>query len=280
MVCVDGFILTHAFEKINLPSQAQVDAFLPQFEPVQLLDVADPVTIGALVGPDAYAEVRYLLHHKHLRATELIQQVAAAFRASFGRASGGLLTPYRAADAETLVVALGSVNGTIQVVVDTLRSEGLRIGSIKLTSYRPFPLAGLRGAAQHASRVVVIEKHLSPGMGGALASDVRTALRGMSIPVDTVIAGLGGRAILTEPLTRALRAAARGALDEPHFLDLDWSVVDAELRRAEGVRRSGPAAEHVRDLVRRRAEATAITPRPAPATTAGAAELQIAGGRP
>jgi len=112
MVCVDGFILTHAYEKVDVPTQAQVDAFLPPFEPVQMLDVNDPVSIGAMVGPEAYTEVRYLLHHKHLRAVGLIDQIAIDFAAAFGRPNGGLLTPYRIDDAETVIVALGSVNGT------------------------------------------------------------------------------------------------------------------------------------------------------------------------
>src|SRR5579864_1037798 len=68
MVCVDGFILTHAYEKVDVPTQEQVDAFLPAYEPVQVLDPKDPVSIGAMVGPEAYTEVRYLLHHKHLEA--------------------------------------------------------------------------------------------------------------------------------------------------------------------------------------------------------------------
>src|SRR5512135_925974 len=71
MVCVDGFILTHAYDRIDLPSQHQVDAWLPRFEPRQVLDPAEPVTIGAMVGPEAFTEVRYLSHHKQLRALRL-----------------------------------------------------------------------------------------------------------------------------------------------------------------------------------------------------------------
>jgi hypothetical protein len=82
MVCVDGFILTHAYEKIDLPTQEQVDAFVPPFEPVQMLDVKDPVSIGAMVGPEAHTEVRYLLHHKHLRAIDKIRSISTDFRAS------------------------------------------------------------------------------------------------------------------------------------------------------------------------------------------------------
>src|SRR5450432_2898572 len=102
MVCVDGFILTHAYERVDMPTQEQVDAFLPRYQPRQILDPADPVSIGALVGPEAFTEVRYLQHHKQLRALRLIPQLAAAFNREIGRKSGGLIRGYRTADAETI----------------------------------------------------------------------------------------------------------------------------------------------------------------------------------
>jgi pyruvate ferredoxin oxidoreductase alpha subunit len=259
MVCVDGFILTHAYEKVDLPTQEQVDAFLPPYEPVQVLDVADPVSIGALVGPEAYMEVRYLLHHKHLRAIPLIQQTAADFKDAFGRESGGLLTPYRCADAETIVIALGSVNGTIQDAVDDMRAAGCRIGSVKVTSFRPFPLEALREMVRHARRVAVVEKYLAPGLGGILASNVRMAMRGMSAPVETIIAGLGGRAILKDSLVRAFERVTHDAIEDPHFLDLDWHAIRAELKRAASIRRSGPTAEHVRHAIRERASSSSTS---------------------
>src|SRR5450432_4054445 len=106
MVCVDGFILTHAYDRVDIPDQQQVDSYLPPFEPVQMLDCSDPVSIGAMVGPEAFFEVRYLQHHKQQRALELIPQLAAEFKAQFGRDSGGLIRTYRCEDAETVVVAL------------------------------------------------------------------------------------------------------------------------------------------------------------------------------
>ncbi|MEK7245048.1 MAG: pyruvate ferredoxin oxidoreductase, partial [Pseudomonadota bacterium] len=117
MVCMDGFILTHAYERLDVPSQEAVDAFLPPYEPVQVLDPAAPYSIGAMVGPDAFPEVRYLANDKQLQALRLIPEIAGAFRAAFGRASGGLLHRYRTEGADTIVVALGSVNGTIAEVV-------------------------------------------------------------------------------------------------------------------------------------------------------------------
>src|SRR4249920_2780068 len=166
MVCMDGFILTHAYERVDIPTQEQVDAFLPPYEPRQILDPADPVSIGAMVGPEAFMEVRYLAHAKQRQALGLIPQLAAAFNKEFGRNSGGLIRCYRTEDAETIVVALGSLNGTVQEVVDEMRARGSRIGSVSICSFRPFPLSASREALKGAKRVVVLEKCLAVGLGG------------------------------------------------------------------------------------------------------------------
>ena len=243
MVCMDGFILTHAYERVDVPSQAEVDAFLPPFEPRQVLDPAEPVTIGAMVGPEAFTEVRYLAHHKQMRALERIPALAAEFERRFGRASGGLIRPYRTEGAETIVVALGSVNGTIQEVVDEMREAGVAIGSVAITSFRPFPLAALREALMHAKRVVVLEKCLAVGLGGIVSDGVRKALSGIQLNGYTVVAGLGGRAITRASLKRLFEEAGRDALEAVTFLDLNTDLVAHELDREAGTRRSGPTAE-------------------------------------
>lgn len=253
MVCVDGFVLTHSVEPLDVPSQDAIDRFLPPYQPVQVLDTRDPVSIGAMVGPDAFTEVRYLAHHKQLRALARIPELAAELAALLGRPSGALLHPYGLAGAETVVVAMGSVTGTIEVAIDELRATGLAIGAVALCAFRPFPLAALAEALADARRVVVIERNLTPGLGGALASNVRMALRGQPIPVHTVIAGLGGRPITRAGLRPLLEAAARDALDDLVFLDLDNAAIDRELARWGERRRSGPSAENLlRDIRSRR----------------------------
>ncbi len=245
MVCMDGFILTHAFERIDVPTQAQVDEFLPPFEPVQQLDPEDPYSIGAMVGPEAFSEVRYLAHQKQMEALDCIPPIAAEFSKVFGRESGGLVRPYRIEDAETVVVALGSVNGTIKDVVDQERAAGAKIGSISICSFRPFPLEALCDLLEGAKRVVCVEKSLAPGLGGMLASNLRMALRGHPMPVYTVIAGLGGRVITRKSLAEVFGRAACDNLDDVTFLDLNWEVVHRQLARAREIRRSGPIAENL-----------------------------------
>lgn len=245
MVCMDGFILTHAYEAVDMPAQADVDAFLPPFSPRQVLDPSEPVSMGAMVGPEAFMEVRYLAHHKQMRALELIPQIGRDFAARFGRDSGGLLRAYRCEDAETIVVALGSVNGTLQEAVDVMRSRGERVGSVTLVAFRPFPLEALRAVLQGAKRVVVLEKSLAPGLGGVVSDGVRKSLAGIVLKGTTVIAGLGGRAITRASLVTMLDRALRDELEAVHFLDLNHAVVEHELAREAQEQRSGPTAEAV-----------------------------------
>jgi pyruvate ferredoxin oxidoreductase alpha subunit len=249
MVCMDGFILTHAYERVVLPSQDEVDAFLPLFEPRQMLDPDEPVTIGAMVGPEAFTEVRYLAHYKQMQALDLIPEIAAGFEQSFGRASGGLLHHYRTHDAETIVVALGSVLGTLQDAVDELRDSGLRVGCLGIRTFRPWPADEVRRALAHADHVVVLEKALSIGLGGIVSQNVASALHGTPTAVRTVIAGLGGRPITKVSLRRVIIDAIADELQHLTFLDLDRGLVDAELERMLADRRSGPHAENMlRDL--------------------------------
>ncbi|GJL70777.1 MAG: 2-ketoisovalerate ferredoxin oxidoreductase subunit alpha [Nitrospirales bacterium] len=245
MVCMDGYILTHAYEVVDLPTQEQVDAYLPAFEPVQVLDPQDPVSIGAMVGPEAFTEVRYLAHHKHLRALEAIPRLSQTFRDIFQRQSGGLLKTYHTDEAETILLALGSVNGTIKDAVDDLRKEGWPVGSIALCAFRPFPSHALRHVVKEAKRIIVIEKDLAVGKGGIVSSDVKMALQGLPIIVDTVIAGLGGRPIPKASVIDTVKQACLDGLEEPHFLDLNWGAINGELTRQQAQRRSGPTAENI-----------------------------------
>ena len=229
MVCVDGFILTHAYERVDLPEQDKVTAFVGPFKPAYELDPEHPATAGALVGPEAFTEVRYLAHHRALEALKLVPQVADSFAMEFGRTSGGYFHAYDVEGADTVVVAMGSVIGTGRDVVEDLRGTGRSIGIMAITCYRPFPFAQVRAALEHASHVIVIDRSIMAGMGGPLAADVRLALENKMIPVHTIIAGLGGRPITKASLRKIFERAAIGELPEITFLDLNWDMVKNEL---------------------------------------------------
>jgi pyruvate ferredoxin oxidoreductase alpha subunit len=245
MVCMDGFILTHAVEGIDVPEQRDIDAFLPAYEPRQVLDPAHPISIGAMVGPEAFTEVRYLSHLRQLDALELIPALASQFASAFGRDSGGLIHSYRTLDAATIVVAMGSVLGTIKDAVDRRCEMGDRVGVVGITTFRPFPFDEVRRALSNAQQVIVVEKAFSVGYGGVLSTDVATATHDTNISLRTVVAGLGGRAITQDSLEAMLDDAAHDRLSPVTFLDLDLEIVELERDRISAQRRSGPSAENV-----------------------------------
>jgi len=231
MVCMDGFILTHASEQVDIPEQEQVDAFLPPYSPRQVLDPDAPISIGAMVGPEAFTEVRYMAHAKTLLALEKIPQVAKDFEQVFHRTSGGLVRPYFCDGAETVIIALGSVLGTIKDVVDELRQDGASIGVLGIITFRPFPFQAVKSALKNAKRIVVIEKAFSVGIGGIVAENIRTSIADQATPVYTVIAGLGGRPITKTSLDGLFHQAFSDSLEPITFLDLDQDLVNREIMR-------------------------------------------------
>jgi pyruvate ferredoxin oxidoreductase alpha subunit len=231
MVCMDGFILTHASERVDIPEQEQVDAYLPPFVPRQILDPKNPVSIGAMVGPEAFTEVRYLIHARTLHALDVIPKAAEEFEKVFHRDSGGLVRPYFCEDAETVIVALGSVLGTIKDVVDEERSQGKSIGVLGITTFRPFPFEAVRKAIPKAKRIIVIEKAFQIGIGGIVSENVKGAISDLDIACYSVIAGLGGRPITKTSLHELFEEGLADKLEPLTFLDLEREVVARETIR-------------------------------------------------
>ena len=236
MVCMDGFILTHAYEQVDIPTAEEVAGFLPPFVPRQQLDPADPVSIGAMVGPESFMEVKYLAHQRMIDSERVVKRVAEEFEAHFGRKTGGLLRTYRAEGAETVVLALGSIIGTLKDVIDELQLDGHSIGVLGLTSFRPFPYDALAAALKDAKRVIILEKAFSTGTGGIVTLDVARAIEGMDIKDFTVIAGLGGRPITIASLSNYLMNAMNENIDRTTFLDLEVDTVEIEINKERAMR--------------------------------------------
>jgi pyruvate ferredoxin oxidoreductase alpha subunit len=236
MVCMDGFILTHAYEQVDIPTAEEVAGFLPPFVPRQHLDPAEPVSIGAMVGPESFMEVKYLAHQRMIDSERVVKRVAEEFEAHFGRKTGGLLRTYRSEGAETVVLALGSIIGTLKDVIDELQLDGHKIGVLGLTSFRPFPYDALAAALKDAKRVIILEKAFSTGTGGIVTLDVARALEGMDIKDFTVIAGLGGRPITIASLRNYLLNAMNENIDRTTFLDLEVDTVEIEVNKERALR--------------------------------------------
>lgn len=198
MVNMDGFILTHGMEIVDMPSEEDAAKFLPPYQTTYKLDVDNPATMGYLADPECYMEIRYMVQKTHEELLRIIPEVAADFKKAFGHASGGLVEGYRLEDAETVFVAMGSVCGTIRDVIDDLRSEGKKAGLLKLITYRPFPSEAIVGALKKAKEVAVIDKSISLGAAGPLSMDVKSALAlsGSGVrKISGFVLGLGGRDI-------------------------------------------------------------------------------------
>ncbi|HFD15675.1 MAG TPA: pyruvate ferredoxin oxidoreductase [Rhodospirillales bacterium] len=208
MVCVDGFILTHLFEPVDLPDQEQIDMFLPPYRFSRTLDSGRPLTLGTLVGPEHYTEVRAQLHGDLEAAAEVILKADADWADLVGRRAGGLIKRDGPHTARIGVLTLGSVYGTLQEAARELVPDTpLRL--MALRCFRPFPVAALREAVEGLTDLVVLERAIGPGAGGILANEVRAALAGLpdAPRVHGAVAGLGGRDIPLEILPRLLALA-------------------------------------------------------------------------
>ena len=212
MVNLDGFLLTHVFEPTEIPDQALTDKFLGSYEAVLKLDVDDPATFGAFCEPDKCMEGRWMVHDACLRSLEVIEEASKAFAKAFGRDSGGLLEKYKSDDAETILVAKGSIAGTIKDVVDQVRGEGKKVGLVRLKTYRPFPREAVLAALKGAKQIAVIEKGGSFGAGGIMTPEVKEVLydAGLRIPVSGFCVQLAGREVPADGIHEIIERVAKG----------------------------------------------------------------------
>jgi pyruvate ferredoxin oxidoreductase alpha subunit len=230
MVNFDGFILTHAFEPIDLIEQKDADEFLPPYKPVQYLTTKNPLTFGVLADPDWYMETRYRLEQALNDSLPVIQQVADEFKEKFGRYSGGLLEKYRLEDADTAVVSMGSVVGTIKDVVDELRKEGQKIGVLKIRTFRPFPKKAIYDALKDIKNVVVMEKDISLGFGGMLANELKTVFykQPRQPNISGFVVGLGGRDVPQQSIRRTIEKGISEVTDIG-WVDLRKDIIGGKL---------------------------------------------------
>ena len=226
MVCMDGFILTHSYEPVELINQEDADRFLPSYQPDDYLTPETPVTMGAMVGPEAYMETRYLMQEAMTNSSKVIEDVANEFNNQFGRYYGGLIDTYKMEDAETVVVALGSVLGTIKDAVDSLREKGEKVGVLKVRSFRPFPKDEICEALKGAKKVHVIEKAVSIGLGGIVSNEIKAGFCGKSTVPDIIgnICGLGGRDITVETIIEIVHSSGDSSSDQ--FIDLKKELLE------------------------------------------------------
>jgi len=209
MVCMDGFILTHGMETVDLPEQEKVNKFLPGYKPLYKLDPAEPISMGLLADPDYYMETRFAIQETLKESIGYLSAISQEFNAVFGRDYKDLLVEeYQTKDAEKVIVAMGSVCGTIKEVVDEQRAKGKKTGLLRIITYRPFPYARVYAALKDVPKVAVLDKAVSLGAYAPIAVEIKAAFYGRKKGpkvVSSFVAGLGGRDITLESIHEVFR---------------------------------------------------------------------------
>ena len=214
MVNYEGYIQSHTQEEVAMPDQAGVDEFLP-FTRVAALDVNNPQGLNTVTSPEFYMDYKFHQNAAMQQAATVIDEVAAAYGNAFGRDWHGLAEGYCMEDAEHALVTMGSAASDARVVVDELRAQGKKVGLIKVRSFRPFPADKLRALLKNVHLVTVLDKNIVFGSGGALGTELKSALYGQSsIIVKSYIVGLGGRDFGTREIHKILEESENNATQE------------------------------------------------------------------
>ena len=203
IVCLDGYVLTHTIEPVEIPEKEDVRSFLPPYSPPFILDPATPMTLGPLGDPSVYMEFRIAQQKAMEKAYETIRKVNREFEKKFGR-KYGLIEKYNMEDAEIAIVTLGSVAGTIKEFID---STNEKIGLVKIWCYRPFPREELIQTLRDVNTVAVVEKDVSIGLGeGAIFSELKGIFYSEEVRPKIIgaIVGLGGRDVANQHISRII----------------------------------------------------------------------------
>jgi pyruvate ferredoxin oxidoreductase alpha subunit len=203
MVNYEGYIQSHTLEEVEIPNQQKTDQFLPLTR-VRTLDVENPQAVNTVASPDFYMDYKFRQNEAMEQALTVINSVSADYAKDFGRDWSGLIDTYQMEDAEHALVAMGSMISDARLVVDELRSQGQKVGLVKIRAWRPFPGSALREALAKVQLITVCDKNIVFGLGGALGTEVKSALFGQTVRVNSYILGLGGRDVTTEEIKNVL----------------------------------------------------------------------------
>lgn len=202
MANLDGFVLTHTYEVVDVPTQEQADEFLPPYETDNKMDLQNPRNLAFSAGPATNTAFKYKEHNGLLNAKKIISEAETRFNEIFGRQYTGLIEKYKSDDADYIIITLGSISGLVKQTVDELREQGEKVGLVRIRYMRPFPNEEISQAVQNAKAAAVLEKDISFGNEGTVYTNVNSALKkfGVEVPVSNYIGGLGGRNISEEEI--------------------------------------------------------------------------------
>ena len=197
MANLDGFVLTHTYEVVDVPTSEQADEFLPPFETENKMSLSEPKNLGFSAGPDTNTFFKYKEHTGLLNVKGVVTEAESRFESIFGRHYSGLTESYKTDDADYILITLGSISGLVRETVDKLREQGEKVGLLRIRYMRPFPNEEIAESVKNAKSVAVLEKDISFGNEGTVYTNVNSALQksGISIPTSDYIGGLGGKNI-------------------------------------------------------------------------------------
>lgn len=223
MLSYDAFFLSHTSEIVDVPEIAEVDAFLPPYQPEFRIDFDDPRMFGGMFGPEHSYEQRYVLHRDSLSALGKYSEVCDEFHRLFGRQYEAA-EAYRTEDAEVIVVTAGTITSVARLAVDRMREAGKKVGLMKIRLFRPVPEDRWRQILCRVPKVVVMDRNLTAGLGGVFASEIRSALySAKNRPlVYPVVAGLGGRDVTPGDIEGIVNHCLKQ--DQPEDVPLFWGL--------------------------------------------------------
>lgn len=202
MANLDGFVLTHTYEVVDVPTAEQADEFLPPYETENKMDLDTPRNLAFTGGPAVNYIFKYKEHRGMMNAKAVIKEAEERFEKVFGRHYTGLVEEYKTEDAERIIVTLGSITGLVKQIVDAKREQGEKVGVLKIRYMRPFPKDEVVNALKNAKAVAVLEKDISFGSEGTVYTNVNSALLAgeVQIPTQNYVGGLGGKNISEEEI--------------------------------------------------------------------------------
>lgn len=209
-VNMDGFILSHMIEPIYMPDKSEVDAYLPSLKPGLRLDPQKPVTFGPVGMPDVYTEAKVAQDAAFRNSKAVILEAWKEFGDKFGRYYKPVET-YKAEDAETIIVTMGSLSETAMSAVDHLRDAGQKVGLARIRLWRPFPTEEFFDVVKGAKNLVVLDRAMNfAGNTGPVCTEIKSILfdRGHSANVFNFMAGLGGRDVTVQNFEEMVQKAA------------------------------------------------------------------------
>ncbi len=227
MICMDAFLLSHTFAPVKILTPEETDSFLPPYKPLWKLDPENPFSVGGITTAEHYYEFSEMMDQAHRNAGEIFDEISREYEKVSGLLQTGKIEKYRVEDAESVILALGTMAEETRVAVDRLRAEGEKVGLVKVKMFRPFPNKEIREALENKSLVVVMDRSVSYGHEGPLSIEVKSTLYPSENrpPVLNFIVGLGGRDVTFKDIVSFHKIAKKKVTEgkkvtEPIFVQL------------------------------------------------------------